>query len=694
MIGAMPVVPEEIKALDEKAIRLESLITHRHRVSGSESVEQVSLLLHGQGIHYLGVVDAASGGFLGMVSMQHVNTILSGRYGFSLHARKPVRRYLLPECLAVPVDLPIQDVLDRALRREPPTFHDDIALVDGDETFLGMISVRTLVGLQSHLMRQRQRLIESQERHLRAVNESLLSSLSELRDSQSKYHTVFENSPLGIALVDRDGVCHAVNSRICELLGLPTEAKRQPSAIRLTDYLNPEGQDTFRALLDGSRPGGTATRQSAELGMRIHPGGETLLRIDAEYIPEVSQTCLVVDDITRDRELENRLAKKEKSALLESLVGGIAHELNNKLTPIIGYSDMLNTGAIQSLGRDELLTYSEAIQLSAVEAAKIIRQLLQLSRPATTQFAPGDLRAVVAEALKFLTYKTREAGVRVHFERGGPPVPAEIDSIQIKQVVINLVLNAVHAMSGCPRRDLTITVQSGRRGKSPSTITVADTGHGIPKETLRRIFDPFFTTKGPQEGTGLGLSVCMSIMRIHGGEIDVASTPGQGTTMTLSLPATGSLPSGATSGVNGARRARQLPVDKDNGDHLRVLVVDDEDGVSHMLAETLHSFLPCRVDRSSHAREAMEKVEQNDFELIISDVRMPDIDGIAFYKWVRQRGVLDKTRFLFITGDEGGKEMREEIGRLGIPVLDKPFPISQLVGQCRELLKDRQGTKV
>ena len=229
----------------------------------------------------------------------------------------------------------------------------------------------------------------------------------------------------------------------------------------------------------------------------------------------------------------------------------------------MGYSELLRMNA-----GDRESEHLGLIIRSVDEAARIIRQLLELSKPAAQKIQILDLRAIVEETLAILKFNLRETGCTVRTLLPEAPVRVAADAGQLKQVALNLVLNALHAMEHRPSQVLTMEV---RTFGPVAELVVSDSGCGIEAENLSRIFDPFFTTKGPERGTGLGLSVCYSIVRQHGGEIRVESKPGEGSSFAVSLRREAEV-----SAIRDTDRSGSAFVMPRKANGVRVLVVEDE----------------------------------------------------------------------------------------------------------------------
>jgi CheY-like chemotaxis protein len=224
-----------------------------------------------------------------------------------------------------------------------------------------------------------------------------------------------------------------------------------------------------------------------------------------------------------------------------------------------------------------------------------------------------------------------------------------------------------------------------------ATVVVADHGVGIPPENLERIFDPFFTTKGPERGTGLGLSVCISIARKHGGDIAVQSRVGEGAQFTFSLPL--EQVQGAVAPVPAAAPAvlSRMP----SGDGGRVLVVDDEPQVRRVIASVLTSRFGCEVDTVPGGMEALERLATTAYALVLSDVSMATMPGTELYLWLREAQPGTSERFVFVTGYAGANELAGVVAEWGVPVLRKPFTIEQLAECCAPFLElDRAAQTV
>jgi CheY-like chemotaxis protein len=385
-----------------------------------------------------------------------------------------------------------------------------------------------------------------------------------------------------------------------------------------------------------------------------------------------------VQDITSQRRIEQRLQQKEKSALLDSLAGGIAHELNNKLLPVLGFAELLQMRAGDN---PELVGFCNIIRESTVEASELVGQLLQLSRPPALEPHVCDFLAIIHSAIGILRFRFRDSGCEPILELPSRPVAIKADPAQLKQVLVNLCMNALDAMRDLPRRELHLSAAEEAGG---ICFRVRDGGTGIAPEHLPRIFDPFFTTKGVQQGTGLGLSVCFSIVQQHGGTIEVESNGPDGAVFAVWLPMIADGLSAAENAAPGSEESAPLQA---LAGEPTVLVVDDEEFITRLVHESLRTRLGCRVVRAGSAEEALEKLETIACDLVISDVRLPGKNGLDLLLDIRRGFPRLAERFFFITGDAGSCELNILLHETGRPVLRKPFSMETLAMQTSALLR-------
>ncbi|MBC7366106.1 MAG: response regulator [Undibacterium sp.] len=641
---------------------------HHEALAHDMPLEDVHRLFRERAVDFFALV--RDGRVTGLCSRTRVGFLLGSRFGFALNSRSPAHSAQVAHPLVFTSTTPLRPILDQALGRPTEEFHEDVVLVDEAHRLIGLIPVQALARLQTRLVGEQITALRDQHEAARLQNLELFQSNHALRQAQGLYRALFESNATGVALLDLHGEVQAHNQRLAELLGRSQADERQFSLVAL---ITEREHMAFRQLLlaheaQGPVPG--AREFHFELGER----GTRLLRISMGWIRETSQICACVDDMTEQRAIERHLQGQEKQLLLDTLVGGIAHELNNKLTPVLGFAQLLDLEASER-GRG----YVGYISRSVIEAASIIRQLLQLSKPETGQPQLVNLGSLVEESVTMLKFQLREARVALHTQSPPEPVIIFADPSQLKQVVMNLIINALHAMARNTRPRLALTVS--RKGGF-GCLEVSDNGSGIAPEVIERIFDPFFTTKGPDKGSGLGLSICQSLVRSLGGKITVNSTPGCGARFSVSLPLAAS--DGAATTHSAAPFAARARVDLAAGQ--RVLVVEDDDVVRKFLQEALRAGFGCRVDAVVDGAEALQRAAVQPYVLVISDVRMPGMNGPEFYRRLCELRSELAGRFVFVTGHEGEDTLVELMGQVEVPLLAKPFTMQRLHEICGPIL--------
>ena len=407
-----------------------------------------------------------------------------------------------------------------------------------------------------------------------------------------------------------------------------------------------------------------------EVTARAEPLPNTVtLRIEA-LMRDVTERKKLQDQA---RDLYLQLSQAERLAALGQTMSGVAHELNNPLATILACAERLQSRRLDELTRRDL----DAIHNAAERAARIVRNLQTFARKRHTTRTTVDLNQVVRETLALRAYEQRAANVVIMeaLAAGLPPVFA--DPHQIQQIVLNLVINAEQAMIGAHGRGTLILRSWQDMDRDAVVLEVSDDGPGVPEEVQTKIFDPFFTTKAVGKGTGLGLTVAYAIAQEHGGRITVGSTQGRGAAFFLELPV-----SGAHVKLPDQHPAHSLP-DVPKG--ARALVIEDEQALGEAVAAALtdEGF---RADRASDGEEALTKVRERHYDVIICDLKMPKVDGPAFFAEVSATMPHVARRLIFVTGDVAGTEAERFLEESGCRWVPKPFRLRDLVKVAREVL--------
>jgi signal transduction histidine kinase/ActR/RegA family two-component response regulator len=383
----------------------------------------------------------------------------------------------------------------------------------------------------------------------------------------------------------------------------------------------------------------------------------------------------------RQKQLEDQLHQAQRLESVGRLAGGVAHDLNNLLSPILGYGEMLQEDIAPNDHRREAV---DQILQAAIRARDVIRQLLSFSRKQTMVIKLAGLNQVVAGFAKLLRRTIREdIEIQTLLAEDVPSV--RLDVGQIEQVIMNLAVNAQDAMPA--GGVLTIRTGSGvldqrfcanHPGSRPGTyamLTVSDTGCGMDDETSQHIFEPFFSTKG-EHGTGLGLASVYGIVKQHDGYIWVESEPGKGTTFKICLPAS-----------VGSDQGNEAPAEKTAGLHgtETVLIAEDNDQIL-ILGHNLLSRLGYTVLVAENGREALEVLDKQDgrVHLLLTDVVMPDMNGKKLFE--RASAKYPTIKVLYMSGYSGTVLSQRGVLEGGVQVIQKPFSIRDLATKVREVL--------
>jgi len=364
------------------------------------------------------------------------------------------------------------------------------------------------------------------------------------------------------------------------------------------------------------------------------------------------------------------LLQSEKLAAVGQLISGIAHELNNPLTGVVGWTQyLLAQGVSENVGR-HLATINEQAQ----RASKIVQNLLTFSRQYKPEQSMVRVDEILESTLALRAYELRVNNIAVHRRYAHDIPPVSADPHQFQQVFLNLIINAEQAiLSARNSGNITVSVE---RDNARVRVVVADDGPGIATDKLKKVFDPFFTTKPVGQGTGLGLSVSFGIVQEHGGSIYAESQPGHGARLVVELPAAASAPEAAA--VPPAPRPGIR-------ERKRLLIVDDEESVRELLLAVLEDE-PFDIDTACTGEEALSKGCQHDYDLIVTDLKMPGLSGAQFCDKLRQARPSDAPRFLFMTGDVLSAETQLFLDSTRSLCMLKPFDIAHAKGTVQRVL--------
>ncbi|MEW6368080.1 MAG: ATP-binding protein [Acidobacteriota bacterium] len=506
-------------------------------------------------------------------------------------------------------------------------------------------------------------LLEKQRIHVRLIEAS-----------ENRYRTLVESVNDGFFAMDAGGRTRLVNAQFCRLVGYSKEEVyglddwrplvHQAEWQKVSSILDAYKRDEVDGSTDlqHSFEFTMVTKQKREIAVHLHCRSAVL---------EFGRACIgVVRDMTEYRTMQSQQLQSEKLASLGTLLTGITHELNNKLTPILGYSQLLRDAGLGS----KQDAHVKAIEKCATGAKAIVDSLLGFTRRSSLTREAVNVADLIREVLVLARPSLEHCHVQVEPCLADRLPPVLGSPHQLEQVLMNIVNNAIQAMEPQGGGILTITC-----GFTPETVwaSISDTGPGIAAHVLPRIFDPFFSTKGDRKGTGLGLSVSYGIVKAHGGELRVQTTPGMGARFTIELPAMevleeppGSAPAPPARETAAVRR--------------RILVVDDEDLIGELIQEMLPEH---DVEVALDGSAAQQVLAGRQFDLVFLDLRMPVVDGPTLYRWMAGQSPANDSRVIFTTGDTYDPDLEQFLRQTGRACLIKPFTMEELRSAVSECLR-------
>ena len=348
-----------------------------------------------------------------------------------------------------------------------------------------------------------------------------------LKISESKYRTLFEHSGTIIFMINKKGKILAVNKRGAEFLNLPKE--RIENKLNVFNFLLPGEKRKFKSNMI-KRLGGEDIPSDYEINFSIKEGEKRIGRISVEIVPGTQNFIISLIDITEQKKLEQQLIQSEKISTIGQMLGGITHQLNNPLSTLMGYAELLLCSQVP----EEIKRKLEIIYESAERCERIIKNLLNLVSGRPFEKAYMDINELIEKTIEIKEYELNLDNIKVIKELN-PGVPRTIaDSSQIQQVLINLINNAHHVLK--TKKGLKEIKIKTYFDEKNIYISIKDNGPGIKKELLNQIFTPFFTTFEDGYHLGLGLSVSLKIIQDHKGKILVNSELGKGAEFTVELP--------------------------------------------------------------------------------------------------------------------------------------------------------------
>jgi len=463
----------------------------------------------------------------------------------------------------------------------------------------------------------------------------------------------------------------AVHATVLSAAGLPL-----PAAFR--DFEQKEGLNTSYLVLLWSKGdpigclllGCRQPREFSNAELNLLASVSNQIAASIEKISLLDETRKAYEDL---RHTQEQLLQSEKMAAIGQLISGVAHELNNPLTAILGYSQLLSSGEFVNKAGAE---YSEKIYKQARRTHRIVNNLLSFARQQKPERLPVQINQVIEDTLSLREYDLRINNIQIHrsFPTGLSLLSG--DPHQLQQVFLNILNNAVDAiLERSDRGDIWIrTAQESDH----LLVEIVDSGLGV--ENPHRVFDPFYTTKAVGKGTGLGLSICYGIISEHGGEILVNNLPPRGAAFTVVLPV---IPVGEASRAETEHEELALPG--------RVLLVDDEEAVLSLEKEILESR-SIKVVTASNGQEALAQLAREQVDLVVTDLKMPgEITGRALYEWIRKHRPDLEHRVVFTMSGAQVNGTVEFLQATGVPYIQKPFEVEKFWSLVQKVLRQREA---
>ncbi len=522
----------------------------------------------------------------------------------------------------------------------------------------------------SEQVRLRELTLKREKEYTRRLEKEVSKIKKKLETTEQFYKNLIDANPTGVLFLNHNGGVIFANPKMeqyFERVGIPNDCITGRSLNQLHMY--PADQFWRKNL--------TQFRNETVFGQKrmiLSNNCSAIYYLEVLFgpikIPDsgVKGNVVVVNDVTERIKLESELLnariQAEKMSSLGLFVSGVAHEMNNPLTSILGCAEHL----IEDQAHDsEAYGALKIIIEDARRASRIVRNLLKAANPQNSNQSKIYLNDIIEYVVNMYIEQARKKDIRIIFDLCGEINPIIGDTTQLQQVVANFLQNAVDAIeeSGIGDQIIFRTLNQDEW----VVMEIEDNGPGIPEENLSKLFDPFFTTKSPGKGTGLGLSINYNVIQKCGGFIFVAQDAQPGTRFIVKI-----------SSVESQEVSAKKKIEPDDATYLpsKVLIVDDEKTLCRSLSEYLRE-LGCRTDTAFNGLLAMEILKKKNYDLILLDLKMPVMSGIELYQYLATERPELAPKVVFMSG-YSGLEIQTASGFPHIPILQKPFSPKDLLG--------------
>jgi two-component system cell cycle sensor histidine kinase/response regulator CckA len=495
-----------------------------------------------------------------------------------------------------------------------------------------------------------------------------------LRQSENKYRTLFEASADGILIADMETrQFQYANPAMCRMLGYTEEELRTMDVAAI----HPK-EDLQRVV---------AEFEAQARGDKTLAPDIPCLRKDGTIVyADINTVNITVDgrkcnagffrDVTQRKQAEQQALVNAKLASVGELVAGVAHEINNPLTGIIGYAQLLadRQDVPQNIKDDLQKIYEESRR-----TVRIVQNLLRFARQYKPEKSLVDINELLERTLELEAYKRRTSNIELSTKLAADIPLMLADYNQLQQVILNIMTNAQQAITDTKRKGkITVTTETV---EDYVRVSITDNGPGISPENMTKIFDPFFTTKPEGSGSGLGLSVCHGIIVEHGGNIYAESTPTKGTTFTIELP----IATGEQAVIRDEKPAKKSSRRPRRKMTCNILIVEDEPGIRAVLTRNL-SAEGYQAQTVPDGKAALDKLAKNDYDLIFTDLKMPGMTGRELYEAIKKKHPNSAEKVVFITGDVMTAATHDFLVSTGRQYLIKPFDSKDITGVIEKVL--------
>ncbi len=512
----------------------------------------------------------------------------------------------------------------------------------------------------SEQVRLRELILRNEKEYSSILRKEVDDATRALRETELLNKNLVDSAPMGIIHLDELGRLVFANPAIEEKLASAGFDLNEIEGKHLSELNIFPANESWERIRELHLKGHEFRHEK----LILKSGGEDAFLFDSDTAPlkdyenRAKGTIVIMNDVTERTRLESELyqirMQSEKLASLGRLISGVAHEINNPLTAVIGCAEYLSEYC--ELG-DQAREAAEIIAAEAKRSGRIVKNLLAFARQSVPEKVRADLNKVVESVMNISIYGLQIRDIGVILQLGENLPQGEMDLNQIQQVIFNLINNAADAIEDSGMGDR-VLVQT-HATNDWLMLVVEDNGPGIHEELKAKVFDPFFTTKEPGRGTGLGLSISYGIVKEHGGEIRLESVEPHGCRFIVGLP----VPYNAAAPKKEPITLSWIPA--------RTLAVDDEPNIRLSITHYLRQ-LGSQVDTASDGIAGLEKIRNRSYDLLLVDLKMPRMDGLKFYHHLLEERPDLAKGFVLMTGAQGKdvEEFRQTTGNL---ILAKPF---------------------